>query len=147
MIDTLRQAGSKVYLDDFGTGFSNLSYLKHLPIDAVKIDQAFVRNITVDPGDAAIVRGVLAMAKQLNIDTIAEGIETAEQLDLLREMGCHRGQGYYFSKPISADQCRALLEQMGEMRRLTETVKVRALQCVASRVHTNQQKHRAPIAP
>lgn len=139
MIDTLRQAGSKVYLDDFGTGFSNLSYLKHLPIDAVKIDQAFVRNITVDPSDAAIVRGVLAMAKQLGIDTIAEGIETAEQLDCLREMGCHRGQGYYFSKPIPADQCRALLEQMGEMRRFTETVKARALKCVASQV-------RAPAA-
>lgn len=128
MIDTLRHEGSKVYLDDFGTGFSNLSYLKHLPIDAVKIDQAFVRNITVDPSDAAIVRSVLAMAKQLNIDTIAEGIETAEQLDCLREMGCHRGQGYYFSKPIPADRCRALLEQMGEMRRFTETVKARVLQ-------------------
>jgi diguanylate cyclase (GGDEF)-like protein len=127
MIDALRHEGSKVYLDDFGTGFSNLSYLKHLPIDAVKIDQAFVRNITADAGDAAIVRGVLAMAKQLNIDTIAEGIETAEQLDYLREMGCHRGQGYYFSKPIPVDQCRALLEEMDEMRRFTETVKARAL--------------------
>jgi diguanylate cyclase (GGDEF)-like protein len=139
MIDTLRQAGSKVYLDDFGTGFSNLSYLKHLPIDAVKIDQAFIRSITVDPSDAAIVRGVLAMAKQLNIDTIAEGIESAEQLDCLRAMGCHRGQGYYFSKPIPANQCRALLEQMGEMRRFTETVKARALECLASQV-------RAPAA-
>ncbi|WP_232831125.1 putative bifunctional diguanylate cyclase/phosphodiesterase [Peristeroidobacter agariperforans] len=134
MIDTLRQAGSKVYLDDFGTGFSNLSYLKHLPIDAVKIDQAFVRNITVDPSDAAIVRGVLAMAKQLGIDTIAEGIETAEQLDCLREMGCHRGQGYHFSKPVPANQCRALLEQMGEMRRFTETMKARALERVADQV-------------
>ena len=134
MIDTLRHAGSKVYLDDFGTGFSNLSYLKHLPIDAVKIDQAFVRNITVDPGDAAIVRGVLAMAKQLDIDTIAEGIETAEQLACLREMGCHRGQGYYFSRPVPANQCRALLEQMGEMRRFTETVKARALERVANQV-------------
>lgn len=139
MIDTLRHAGSKVYLDDFGTGFSNLSYLKHLPIDAVKIDQAFVRNITADPSDAAIVRGVLAMAKQLGIDTIAEGIETAEQLDCLREMGCHRGQGYYFSKPVPANQCRALLEQMGELRRFTETVKARALECVTNPV-------RAPAA-
>jgi diguanylate cyclase (GGDEF)-like protein len=127
MLRTLRQAGSKVYLDDFGTGFSNLSFLKHLPIDAVKIDQAFVRTINVDPSDAAIVRGVVAIAKQLGIDTIAEGIETPEQLDCLRDMGCHRGQGYHFSKPIAADQCRALLEQMGEMRRFTETVKERAL--------------------
>ena len=139
MIDTLRHAGSMVYLDDFGTGFSNLSYLKHLPIDAVKIDQAFIRNITADPSDAAIVRGVLAMAKQLDIDIIAEGIETAEQLECLREMGCERGQGYYFSKPIPVDQCRALLEQMGEMRRFTETLKARAQEHLANQV-------RAPAA-
>jgi diguanylate cyclase (GGDEF)-like protein len=128
MIDTLRHAGSKVYIDDFGTGFSNLSYLKRLPIDAVKIDQAFVRNINVDASDAAIISGVVAMAKHLNIDTIAEGIETAEQLECLRLMGCRRGQGYYFSKPLPAAQCRALLEQIGEMRQFTETLKLRAFQ-------------------
>ncbi|MET0535190.1 MAG: EAL domain-containing protein [Steroidobacter sp.] len=126
MMDTLRHEGSKVYIDDFGTGFSNLSYLKHLPIDAVKIDQAFIRNLAVDASDAAIVSGVLAMAKQLNLDTIAEGIETAEQLECLRKMGCRRGQGYFFSKPVPARHCRALLEQMGEMRKFTETLKVRA---------------------
>ncbi|MBL8270374.1 putative bifunctional diguanylate cyclase/phosphodiesterase [Steroidobacter sp.] len=136
MIDTLRHEGSKVYLDDFGTGFSNLSYLKHLPIDAVKIDQAFVRNITADPSDAAIVRGVLAMAKQLGIDTIAEGIETVEQLECLREMGCHRGQGYYFSKPIPTEQCRALLEGMGDLQRFTETLKMRAFEGVANSTHS-----------
>jgi len=127
MIDTLRHEGSKVYIDDFGTGFSNLSYLKHLPIDAVKIDQAFIRNINVDPSDAAIVTGVVAMAKHLNIDTIAEGIETAEQLECLRLMGCRRGQGYFFAKPLPAAQCQALLEQMGELRQFTETLKLRAL--------------------
>lgn len=131
-IDTLRHAGSKVYIDDFGTGFSNLSYLKNLPVDAVKIDQAFVRNIDVDPSDATIVRGILAMARQLNLDTIAEGIETVGQLNCLREMGCHIGQGYYFSKPVPALQCRALLEQMGELRRFTETLKGRALRCVSN---------------
>jgi diguanylate cyclase (GGDEF)-like protein len=126
MIDTLRHAGSKVYIDDFGTGFSNLSYLKRLPIDAVKIDQAFVRNVNVDPSDAAIVNGVVAMAKHLNIDTIAEGIETAGQLECLRLIGCRRGQGYYFSKPLPAALGRALLEQMGEQRQFTETLKLRA---------------------
>lgn len=126
MIDTLPHAGSKVYIDDFGTGFSNLSYLKRLPIDAVKIDQAFVRNINVDPSDAAIINGVVAMAKHLNIDTIAEGIETAEQLECLRLIGCRRGQGYYFSKPLPPALCRALLEQMGELRQFTETLKLRA---------------------
>ena len=127
MIDTLRHEGSRVYIDDFGTGFSNFSYLKHLPVDAVKIDQAFVRNIDVDSNDAAIVSGILAMARQLNLDTIAEGIETAAQLQILREMGCQRGQGYFFSKPLPQQQCRALLEQMGEKRKFTETLKVRAL--------------------
>lgn len=135
-IDTLRHAGSQVYIDDFGTGFSNLSYLKRLPIDAVKIDQAFVRNITVDPSDAAIVSGVVEMAKHLNIDTIAEGIETAGQLECLRLMGCRRGQGYYFSKPLPAAQCRALLEHMGEMRQFTETLKLRAFRASVDLSHT-----------
>lgn len=136
MIDTLRHSGSKVYIDDFGTGFSNLSYLKRLPIDAVKIDQAFVRNINVDPSDAAIVNGVVEMAKHLNIDTIAEGIETAEQLECLRLMGCRRGQGYYFSKPLPAAHCRALLEHMGETRQFTETLKLRAFRSSTDLTHS-----------
>jgi EAL domain-containing protein (putative c-di-GMP-specific phosphodiesterase class I) len=139
-IDSLRYSGSHVYIDDFGTGFSNLSYLKNLPIDAVKIDQAFVRNLGQDASDVAIVRSIVAMAQQLNLDTIAEGIETAEQAEQLRMLGCRRGQGYYFSKPVPASMCRALLEQMGEIRRFSETVVVRALRI------TEKAQSQAPAA-
>lgn len=126
MIDSLRYAGSRVYIDDFGTGFSNLSYLKTLPVDAVKIDQSFVRSIETDASDVAIVSSIISMAKQLRLDTIAEGIETAAHAEKLRQLGCMYGQGYYFSKPMPAAQCRALLEQLGAARKLTETVKIRA---------------------
>lgn len=129
-IDTLRHAGSRVYIDDFGTGFSNLSYLKSLPVDAVKIDQAFVRTIDTDERDAAIVNGIITMANNLKLNTIAEGVETAAQAEKLREMGCQYCQGYYFSKPIAAAHCRALLEQLGETRQFTETVKIRAFRAV-----------------
>lgn len=130
-IDTLRHAGSRVYIDDFGTGFSNLSYLKTLPVDAVKIDQSFIRGIATDANDVAIVASVVAVTRQLRLATIAEGIETAAQAERLRELGCNYGQGYYFSRPMPAAQCRALLEQLGATRRLTETVKTRALRKVA----------------
>lgn len=130
-IDTLRHAGSRVYIDDFGTGFSNLSYLKTLPVDTVKIDQSFVRGIDSNPNDVAIVASILAVARQLRLDTIAEGIETAAQAERLRELGCKYGQGYYFSRPMPAAHCRALLEQLGVARRLTETVKTRALRKLA----------------
>jgi diguanylate cyclase (GGDEF)-like protein len=126
MIDTLRHAGSRVYIDDFGTGFSNLSYLKNLPADAVKIDQSFIRSIETDANDEAIVKSIIAVARQLRLDTIAEGIETAAIAEHLRQLGCRYGQGYYFSKPMAAAQCRALLEQLGDSRRFTETVKIRA---------------------
>ena len=132
MIDTLRHAGSRIYIDDFGTGFSNLSYLKTLPVDAIKIDQGFIRGIDCDERDAAIVGGIISMAENLQLSTIAEGVETAEQAEKLRTMGCRYCQGYYFSKPIPAAQCRALLEQLDETRRFTQTVKVRAFRAVKS---------------
>ena len=126
MIDTLRHAGSSISIDDFGTGFSNLSYLKHLPVDTIKIDRAFITAITTDPSDAAIVRSIISMANTLRLKTVAEGVETEEQLQMLRELGCVYGQGFYFSRPITADRCRSLLEQLGESRQLTDTVKMRA---------------------
>lgn len=131
-IDTLRHAGSRIYIDDFGTGFSNLSYLKSLPVDALKIDQTFVRTIDTDERDAAIVGGIIAMADNLKLITIAEGVETAAQADKLRAMGCQYCQGYYFSRPIPAAHCRALLEQLGESRKFTETVVMRAFRAVKS---------------
>lgn len=132
MIDSLRHEGSRVYIDDFGTGFSNLSYLKSLPVDAVKIDQSFVRGIATDASDEAIVSGIIAMARQLNLATVAEGIETEAQAQRLHALGCLYGQGYYFSRPIAADKCRALLEQLAAAQRLTNTLTMRTFRRLAS---------------
>lgn len=131
-IDTLRHGGSLVAIDDFGTGFSNLSYLRDLPVDAVKIDRSFVTNVATDPSDAAIVSGVVAMAKSRQLVVVAEGVETIEQIHKLRELGCQRAQGYFYGKPMSAVYCKALLEQLGAVRKLTETVKVRAFKVAQS---------------
>jgi diguanylate cyclase len=96
--------GVKLAMDDFGTGYSSLAYLKHYPLDALKIDQAFVRNVTQDMGDAAITRAIVAMAHSFGMTVIAEGVETVAQLEFLKSLGCEDFQGYLFSKPVPADQ-------------------------------------------
>jgi len=131
-IEALRKAGSRIYIDDFGTGFSNLSYLKTLPVDALKIDQSFIRHIATDPSDAAIVGGIVTMARQMLLDTVAEGIETGEQADRLRQLGCRFGQGYYFSRPMPAAGCRAWLEQLAASKTHMQTLKMRAMRRVGS---------------
>jgi diguanylate cyclase (GGDEF)-like protein/PAS domain S-box-containing protein len=105
----IKDLGVGLALDDFGTGYSSLSYLKRFPIDTLKIDQSFVRNITSDADDASIVSAVISMGKSLHMRVVAEGVETREQLEFLREQSCPEGQGYYFSHPLMAQEFTQLL--------------------------------------
>jgi EAL domain-containing protein (putative c-di-GMP-specific phosphodiesterase class I) len=105
----LKSMGIHLSIDDFGTGYSSLSYLKRFPIDALKVDQSFVRDIPGDPEDAAIASAVIALGHSLRLTIVAEGVETAEQLAFMRERGCHRVQGYYFSRPMPAGELTAFL--------------------------------------
>lgn len=110
MLNKISASGIKISIDDFGTGYSSLSYLKKFPIDELKIDQSFVRDLSIDKDDAAIVRAVISMAKSLGLSVIAEGVETMEQLRFLEKLDCDKMQGYYFSKPLPAGEFRKLLE-------------------------------------
>jgi diguanylate cyclase (GGDEF)-like protein len=126
-LQALRNLGSRILIDDFGTGYSSLSYLKHLPIDTLKIDRAFVRDMASDTNDAAIVRAIVGVAKSLGLMLVAEGIESAEQLDCLRRLGCECGQGFFFSPSVSAEDCRNMLWQLRGPRAPLEAPKLRLL--------------------
>lgn len=110
LLGGLKESGTRISLDDFGTGFSSLSYLKRFPIDVLKIDQSFVRGIAVDRHDAAIARTVIDLARSLKLRTIAEGVETAAQGELLRAWTCDDAQGYHFSLPLPAGDATAMLQ-------------------------------------
>ena len=100
----LRQAGVRFFIDDFGTGYSSLAYLKRLPVDGLKIDQSFVRDLGSDANDAAIVETILVMASRFALQVVAEGVEQPEQLRFLRALDCRCFQGYLFSRPLDAAQ-------------------------------------------
>ena len=97
-------------MDDFGTGFSSLSYLRQFPIDVLKIDQSFIHQMSADPDDSVIVSAIIQMAKNLNHTVVAEGIETPGQMAQLQALCCAEGQGYLFSRPLGAAQFAQLLE-------------------------------------
>jgi diguanylate cyclase (GGDEF)-like protein/PAS domain S-box-containing protein len=110
ILKALRAKGVQLAVDDFGTGYSSLSYLKKFPINALKIDQSFVRQITSDPDETAIVTAVISMGRSLNLRVVAEGVETQEELAFLRSHQCDEAQGFYFSRPVLPDQFAELLK-------------------------------------
>ncbi len=109
----LHELGVRLSIDDFGTGYSSLAYLKRFPIQKIKVDQSFIHDVTRDANDAAIVRGIIGLAHSLGIGVIAEGVETREQFDFLRELGCEQAQGCYCSPPLAPTEIEALLRAGG----------------------------------
>lgn len=106
LLDDIVRLGVKIAIDDFGTGYSSLSMLKQLPIASIKIDQSFVRDMTLDSEDASIVQAVIGMGEKLRMELVAEGVETLEQCRLLLDYGCHIAQGYYLGKPVPAEELK-----------------------------------------
>lgn len=115
LLKKLKDLGIQISLDDFGTGYSSLSYLKKFPIDQVKIDRSFVADILSDSDDAAIVKAIIIMAKSLNLDIVAEGVDAKQKLEFLRDLNCDIFQGYYLSKPLNAAQVESILREQDSL--------------------------------
>ncbi len=116
ILSDLQQMGVRLSMDDFGTGYSSLSYLKKFPLHTIKIDRSFICDLAVDPYDQAIASAVIALGHGLNLNIVAEGVETKEQLDCLRSLQCEEMQGYFFSRPLSVENATELLRTAGARR-------------------------------
>lgn len=122
-LNALRRMGASIAIDDFGTGYSSLVYLKRLPIDTLKIDKEFVGDLTRDPDDEAITATVISMAHSLGLNVIAEGVETQQQMDYLREHGCDEIQGYWLSPPLDAHHCLAFMRTWQPLRAIAAPIR------------------------
>jgi len=111
LMDGFKDAGFTLSIDDFGTGYSSLAYLKRFPVDSVKVDRSFIKDIPDDPNDTAIVLAIVAMAHTLGLKVIAEGVDAQTQLHTLKEFHCDEYQGYYFSKAIPLKEFQQLLQK------------------------------------
>jgi EAL domain-containing protein (putative c-di-GMP-specific phosphodiesterase class I) len=119
----LKEMGVSLAIDDFGTGYSSLNYLRRFPVDMLKIDASFVRDISTDADDQALISGIIALAKRIRLKVIAEGVETQEQKAFLSEQECDQIQGYYISKPLSAVHFeQQILKNIGQGIPLTSNV-------------------------
>jgi EAL domain-containing protein (putative c-di-GMP-specific phosphodiesterase class I) len=112
VLNELRDMGVYLAIDDFGTGYSSLSYLMHFPVHYLKIDQTFIRDVRTNPDHANLTRAIIAIADSLGLETVAEGVETSEQLSFVTESQCDEIQGFYFSKALPADQFIPVIEQI-----------------------------------
>jgi EAL domain-containing protein (putative c-di-GMP-specific phosphodiesterase class I) len=110
-MQALSRLGYKISIDDFGTGYSSLEYLKRFPVDNLKIDRAFIKDVDTDQGDAAIVRATISMAHSMDLRVVAEGVETEEQLIFLRNLRCDMIQGYLLGVPLPAREALALIDE------------------------------------
>lgn len=110
-LESIRHLGSQIYIDDFGTGYSSLSYLKKFPISVIKIDRSFVEHALENCSNANLVKAIVMMGQSLEMELVAEGIETEAQWKFLRDLGCHYAQGYLLSKPLPFDEITPLLSQ------------------------------------
>jgi EAL domain-containing protein (putative c-di-GMP-specific phosphodiesterase class I)/DNA-binding LytR/AlgR family response regulator len=125
-LQSLRQSGVRIAIDDFGTGYSSLAYLKHLPVDTLKVDRSFIKHVDTVPADEAIVGAILSMAHHLGLKVVAEGVETAGQLEVLRRHGCETAQGFFFSRPLPAGDCLHLQRDLALRPSFTETIRMKA---------------------
>ncbi|MGE3272259.1 MAG: EAL domain-containing protein, partial [Chloroflexota bacterium] len=114
-LEQLQGLGVSLSIDDFGTGYSSLGQLRHFPFGTLKVDKMFMRGLGEDTQNTAIVGGVIALARNLGLSVVAEGIETAQQLAHLQALGCDRGQGYYLARPLTPDALRRLLAEGGQL--------------------------------
>jgi EAL domain-containing protein (putative c-di-GMP-specific phosphodiesterase class I) len=119
-LQSLRESGCRILIDDFGIGYSNLAQLKNLPLDRIKIDRSFVRDMAVDANDAAIVTAVCGLAHDLGLEVVAEGIEETEQHLMLQKLGCDYGQGFHLSRPLTAEACVAPLQAAAHAEHVRE---------------------------